>query len=63
MPIGALGELLGQRGINISRMQVGVADGKQFAIAVLAVSKGLDADALAAIEQIEAVDKVLQISL
>ncbi len=61
--IGALGELLGQRGINISRMQVGVADGKQFAIAVLAVSKGLDADALAAIEQIEAVDKVLQISL
>jgi len=61
--IGTLGEILGRRGINISRMQVGVADGTQLAIAVLAVSQPLDNDTIDAIGRISAVDKVLQIGL
>lgn len=59
--IGLLGELLGRRGINISRMQVGVANGTQLAIAVLAVSKALDKETVEDIARIAAVDKALQI--
>ncbi|MEX2481839.1 MAG: phosphoglycerate dehydrogenase [Gammaproteobacteria bacterium] len=61
--IGTLGDILGRRGINISRMQVGVANGSQLAIAVLAISQPLDNDTLDAIGRIAAVDKVLQIAL
>ena len=59
--IGALGELLGREGINISRMQVGAAEGRDSAIGVLGVSRALSAAQLAAIGQIPAVDKVLQV--
>ena len=59
--IGLLGEMLGRRGVNISRMQVGVANDNQLAIAVLAVSKALDADILDDIVRIEAVEKAMQI--
>ncbi len=62
--IGMLGEILGRRGINISRMQVGVAnDGTQVAIAVLAVDKALDEETLAHIADIAAVDKAMQIAV
>ncbi len=59
--IGALGELLGREGINISRMQVGAAEGRESAIGVLGVSRALSANQLAAIAGIPAVDKVLQV--
>lgn len=59
--IGALGELLGREHINISRMQVGAAEGRDTAIGVLGVAKSLTADQLDAIRAIEAVDKVLQV--
>jgi D-3-phosphoglycerate dehydrogenase len=59
--IGTLGELLGRRGINISRMQVGVANGSQVAIAVLGISQPLDEATLDAIARVSAVDKVMQI--
>lgn len=59
--IGMLGEILGRRGINISRMQVGVANGNQLAIAVLAISEALDSDTIEHIGSIDAVDKALQI--
>jgi len=58
--IGALGDLLGREGINISRMQVGAAEGRDRAIAVLGVSRRLADDELDAIAAIPAVDKVLQ---
>lgn len=58
--IGALGELLGREGINISRMQVGAAEGRDRAIAVLGVSRRLADAELDAIAAIPAVDKVLQ---
>ena len=59
--IGTLGEILGREGINISRMQVGVADGTQLAIAVLGVSEPLSAETLDSIKRVAAVDKVMQI--
>lgn len=59
--IGALGELLGREGINISRMQVGAAEGRDSAIGVLGVSRALTPAQLAAIGEIPAVNKVLQV--
>jgi D-3-phosphoglycerate dehydrogenase len=59
--IGALGELLGRESINISRMQVGAAEGRDSAIGVLGVSRALSAGQLAAIAEIPAVNKVLQV--
>lgn len=59
--IGALGEILGRQGINISRMQVGVANGSEQAIAVLGISKALDDASLGQITKIDAVTKALQV--
>ncbi|MEQ8660906.1 MAG: phosphoglycerate dehydrogenase [Gammaproteobacteria bacterium] len=59
--IGTLGDLIGRAGINISRMQVGVAEGTNLAIAVLGISQPLDDTVLDAVRRIAAVDKVLQI--
>lgn len=59
--IGTLGELIGRAGINISRMQVGVAEGTNLAIAVLGISQPLDEATLDAVRRIAAVDKALQI--
>lgn len=59
--IGALGEVLGRKGINISRMQVGVANGSDQAIAVLGISKALDEATLEQITKINAVKKALQV--
>ncbi len=58
--IGSLGELLGRAGVNISRMQVGAAEGRDRAIAVLGVSRRLTEVEMTAIAGIPAVDKVLQ---
>ena len=61
--IGILGDILGRMGINISRMQVGVHENMQLAIAVLAVSKELDELTLAKIEEIAAVERALQVKV
>ena len=58
--IGAIGDTLGQKGINIHRMQVGVASDKDQAIAVIGVKDTLDADTLKAIKNIPAIERVLQ---
>lgn len=60
--IGAIGEILGRAGINITRMQVGAAEGKERAIAVLGVSEAVGDDALAALSRIEAIDRILQVN-
>ena len=60
--VGALGEILARAGINIARMQVGVAKGSDRAIAVLGVSQALPPQTLTEIGQIGAIDKVLQLS-
>ena len=59
--IGAMGEILGREGINISRMQVGVAKGSDRAIAVLGVSQALEHKTLDLLTGIAAIDKVLQV--
>jgi len=59
--IGTLGETLGRRGVNISRMQVGVVDSSQLAVAVLAISKALPTETLDDIRRIDAVVKAIQI--
>ena len=59
--IGALGELLGREGINISRMQVGIADGGNRATALIGISRPLTEATLDAVRKIDAVEKALQI--
>ena len=58
--IGAIGDILGRKGINIHRMQVGLADDKDQAIAVIGVKDTLDAETLTEIKNIPAIDRVLQ---
>ena len=60
--IGAIGDILGRAGINITRMQVGAAEGKQQAIAVIGVSQSLRDNTLTELTAIAAVDKVLQVN-
>jgi len=60
--IGAIGELLGRAGINITRMQVGVAsDDKTSAIAVVGISNELSEATMESLAEIDAIDKVLQV--
>ena len=59
--IGALGELLGREGINISRMQVGAAEGRETAIGMLGIARPLTDAQLEAIGRIPAIDKVMQV--
>jgi len=60
--IGAIGDLLGREGINITRMQVGIAsDDKTQAIAVFGVSSELSEATMKALAGIEAINKALQI--
>ncbi|MFT4583948.1 MAG: D-3-phosphoglycerate dehydrogenase [Gammaproteobacteria bacterium] len=60
--IGAIGELLGREGINITRMQVGIAskDNSQ-AIGAFGVSSELSESTMQALRSIEAIDKAMQI--
>jgi D-3-phosphoglycerate dehydrogenase len=61
--IGMIGAALGEKGVNISRMQVGVSGGSQMAIAILAVSDELEEATMEVISRIPAVEKVMQILL
>ncbi len=60
--IGTLGDILGQRGINISRMQVGESPDADLAIAVLTVSHTLSDDTMQEISNMPAVYQALQIA-
>lgn len=60
--IGAIGALLGREGINISRMQVGVASNNNAqAIAVFGVSSELSEATMDELGSIDAIDKALQV--
>ena len=60
--IGAIGELLGREGINITRMQVGIAseDNRQ-AIAAFGVSSELSEETMDALRAIDAIDRAMQV--
>jgi len=61
--VGALGGILGRENINISRMQVGNVEGKAEAIALIGISAPLPESALAEIQALPAVRRVVQIAL
>ncbi len=61
--IAALGGILGQANINISRMQVGMADESRQAMAVVSVSAPLSDEMLKDICDIPAVSSAIQIKL
>jgi D-3-phosphoglycerate dehydrogenase len=61
--VGALGSILGREKINISRMQVGTAEGRTEAIALIGVSAPLSPKALEEVQAIPAIRHVIQIEL
>jgi D-3-phosphoglycerate dehydrogenase len=61
--VGALGSILGRENINISRMQVGNANDKSEAIALIGISASLSERALAEIQALPAIRQVVQFTL
>jgi D-3-phosphoglycerate dehydrogenase len=61
--VGALGSILGREKINISRMQVGSAEGRTEAIALIGVSAPLSPKTLEEIQAIPAIRHVIQVEL
>jgi D-3-phosphoglycerate dehydrogenase len=61
--IGAMSTALGKANVNISRMQVSVADSNQQAMAVISVSEPLNEQLLAELKAIPAIHRLTQIQL
>jgi len=61
--VGALGSILGRENINISRMQVGNANGTSEAIALIGISTALSEGAIAEIQALPAIRQVVQFTL
>jgi D-3-phosphoglycerate dehydrogenase len=61
--VGALGSILGRENINISRMQVGNANDKSEAIALIGISAALSDKAVAEIQALPPIRQVVQFTL
>ncbi len=61
--VAALSTLLADEQINIARMQLGGVNGSERAVAVIEISKPLSDELMQALEEIEAITKVMQVSL
>jgi D-3-phosphoglycerate dehydrogenase len=61
--VGALGSILGRENINISRMQVGIAEGRAEAIALIGLSAPLSPKVLEEVRAIPAIRQAIQIQL
>jgi D-3-phosphoglycerate dehydrogenase len=61
--IGALGSSIAAAGINISRMQLGLADDGKSALAVLCVGEALGEEALEAVQGIDGIQDVRQVEV
>jgi D-3-phosphoglycerate dehydrogenase len=61
--VGALGTVLGESGINISRMHIGSAEDGPHAVAAIEMSTPLSDAQMAKIRSIPAVSKAFQITL
>ena len=61
--VAAISNLLAAEQINISRMQLGIVSGSDKAVAVIAVSTPLGDGLMDEFARIEAIDKVIQVSL
>jgi len=61
--ISAISSILGEANINISRMQVGVPDASDNAMAVISVSSSLPAEILEKVRELSFVNNAIQINL
>ena len=61
--VAAISTLLAEQDINIQHMQMGVAEGSNMAVAVLGIERPVDETTLAALGEIKAIDKIMQVSL
>jgi D-3-phosphoglycerate dehydrogenase / 2-oxoglutarate reductase len=61
--IAAMSSILAEHQINISRMQLGIVNGSNKAVAVIEVSQPLDSEQIQKIEAIEAITKIMQVTL
>ena len=61
--IGAIGTLLGKRGINVSRMQLGLDPKSKKAVAVWAIDAPIPGDALAEVRGVAGVQRAVTVSL
>ncbi len=61
--VAALGKVIGDAHINISRMQIGIATDEPDAIAIIGISRPLDEQAMDQVHAIEALKSAIQIEL
>jgi D-3-phosphoglycerate dehydrogenase len=61
--VGALGTVLGESGINITRMHIGSAAGSRYAVAAIESSTPLSETLMQKVRAIPAVDKAIRIAL
>ena len=61
--VAAISNLLAAERINISRMQLGIVNGSDKAVAVIGVSTPLNNELMQELAQIEAINKAIQVSL
>ncbi len=61
--VGAMGTLMGEHHINISRMHIGTSPANDLSIGILEISSPASEQAITEIEKIPAIQKVYQISL
>jgi D-3-phosphoglycerate dehydrogenase len=61
--IGAIGDVLGDGNINITRMHVGDSTQENKAMAVIGITSPLDEATFAAVEKIPAIEHVCQVEL
>ena len=61
--IAAISNLLAGERINISRMQLGIVSGSNKAVAVIGVSTALKDELMGGLAEIEAINKVMQVTL
>ena len=61
--VAAMSNILAAEQINISRMQLGGVNGRAHAVAVIEISKPLSDELMQVLEQMDAIIKVMQVSL
>ncbi len=61
--IAAIGSIMAEEEINISRMQLGIVNGGDMAIAVIEVSRALTQEEMEKIQAVDAVSRTMQVDL
>ena len=61
--VAAISNLLARERINISRMQLGIVCGSNKAVAVIGVSTALTDELMGELADIQAINKVMQVTL